>query len=211
MALTGRMFAEFGTLTPGVMRGAVIVIAEVPVRRHKCIGGRREIPAGDSRYSSYRLNTSPSSSRPSVLRINTAASADVRFPICRSIVFARPLFGGADGGDELAGKIKHLIRRAQERGYLTYEELNAAMLVAEYTSEQIEVITALFQEKGIKLVEFPDDYPIPEVDPIDRETTCSRSISRIETALAALRHGKVRFACQLLEASSVELWPFADH
>jgi len=112
--------------------------------------------------------------------------------------------------DELAGKIKNLIRRAQERGYLTYEELNEALPAAEYRSEQIEDITSLFHEKGIELVEFPEDYQPPEPEPIDCETACQRSISRIETALAALRHGRIRFACQLLEASSAELRPFMD-
>jgi len=114
--------------------------------------------------------------------------------------------------EELAGKLKKLILRARERGYLTYEELNEAMPVAEYTSEQIEDIASVFHDKGIQLVEFPEDYqprkPVPAQ--IDRETVCQRSISRIETALAALRHGKIRFAYQLLEASSAELRPFAD-
>ena len=112
--------------------------------------------------------------------------------------------------DESAGKIKNLIRRAQERGYLTYEELNAAMPAAEYTSEQIEDIASVFHEKGIELVDFPHDYPIPEAEPIDRETASRRSASRIETAIAALRHDRVRFACQLLEASLMELRPFAE-
>ena len=111
----------------------------------------------------------------------------------------------------MAGETKRLVALAQARGYVTYDEMNQAMPPAEYASEQIEDIVAMFQEKGIALVEFPEgnDEP-PEPEPIDRETACKRSISRIETALTALRHGRIRFAYQLLEATSAELRPFVD-
>jgi RNA polymerase primary sigma factor len=112
--------------------------------------------------------------------------------------------------DGLAGELKKLIALAQARGYITYEELNQAMPSTDYTSEQIEDITAMFQEKGIALVEFPEGYEPREAEPVDRETACQRSVSRIETALAALRHGRIRFACQLLEATSAELRPFTE-
>ena len=63
---------------------------------------------------------------------------------------------------------------------------------------------------GKKASHNPEGYEPPEPEPIDGETACKRSISRIETALAALRHGRIRFACQLLEATSAELRPFAE-
>jgi len=112
--------------------------------------------------------------------------------------------------DGLAGEIKKLVALAQSRGYVTYDELNQAMPTGDYTNEQIEDIAAMFQEKGIALVEFPEGYEPQETQPVDRQTACERSISRIETALAALRHGRIRFAHQLLEATSAELRPFAD-
>src|SRR5437879_13339228 len=99
--------------------------------------------------------------------------------------------------DGLVGEIKRLIALAQARGYITYEELDQAMPPADYTSEQIEDMTAMFQEKGIALVETPEDYEPQGPQPVDRETACERSINRIETALAALRHGRIRFARQL--------------
>src|SRR5579859_4279518 len=55
--------------------------------------------------------------------------------------------------DGLAAAIKKMVARGQERGYVTYDELNAAMPTEEYTSEQIEDITAQLSEKGINLVE----------------------------------------------------------
>jgi RNA polymerase primary sigma factor len=55
--------------------------------------------------------------------------------------------------DGLAAAIKKMVARGQERGYVTYDELNAAMPTEEYTSEQIEDITSMLSEKGINLVE----------------------------------------------------------
>src|SRR6201996_2566204 len=55
--------------------------------------------------------------------------------------------------DGLAAAIKKMVARGQERGYITYDELNAAMPTEEYTSEQIEDITSMLSEKGINLVE----------------------------------------------------------
>jgi RNA polymerase primary sigma factor len=55
--------------------------------------------------------------------------------------------------DGLAAAIKKMIARGKERGYVTYDELNAAMPMEEYTSEQIEDITAQLSEQGINLVE----------------------------------------------------------
>ena len=52
--------------------------------------------------------------------------------------------------DGLAAAIKKMVARGQERGYVTYDELNAAMPTEEYTSEQIEDITSQLSEKGIK-------------------------------------------------------------
>jgi Cdc6-like AAA superfamily ATPase len=109
--------------------------------------------------------------------------------------------------DELSGKIKALIAIAQKRGYLTFDELNEAMPVEDYTSEQIEDIVTVFAEKGVELVDFPNAMSSEQIV-ADRETVCAQSIGRLETAVAALRRGRVGFACQLLEASLAELRPF---
>jgi len=61
----------------------------------------------------------------------------------------------ADGAlsDGLAAAIKKMVARGKERGYVTYDELNAAMPPEEYNSEQIEDITAQLSEAGVNLVE----------------------------------------------------------
>ena len=46
-----------------------------------------------------------------------------------------------------------MVARGKERGYVTYDELNAAMPAEEYNSEQIEDITSQLSEQGINLVE----------------------------------------------------------
>jgi hypothetical protein len=111
--------------------------------------------------------------------------------------------------DLLAARLKKIIAAAQERGYVTYAELNEAMPVEEFTGEQIEDVATQFAQLGLELVDFPDGLrPVPVE--IDRETACERSIRRMETAAAALRLGKVKFACQLMEGTLAELRPFAD-
>ena len=49
--------------------------------------------------------------------------------------------------------VTKMIKRATKRGYVTYEQLNAAMLSEEVTSEQIEDILATLNEMGINVVE----------------------------------------------------------
>ena len=54
--------------------------------------------------------------------------------------------------DETA-EIKALIKRGKERGFVTYDELNAALPSEKVSSEQIEDVMALLSEIGINVVE----------------------------------------------------------
>ena len=54
--------------------------------------------------------------------------------------------------DETA-EIKALIKRGKERGYVTYDELNAALPSEQVSSEQIEDTMAILSEMGINVVE----------------------------------------------------------
>jgi hypothetical protein len=110
----------------------------------------------------------------------------------------------------LVARLKKLVAAAMARGYVTFEELNEAIPTEEYTSQQIEDVATQLAKQGIELVDFPDELRPRPVE-IDRETTCDRSIRRIETAGTALRLGKVKFACQLMEAALAELRPFVDN
>src|SRR5258708_2510667 len=55
--------------------------------------------------------------------------------------------------DSVVAAVKKLIARGTERGYVTYDELNAALPEDQASSEQIEDTMALLSERGINLVQ----------------------------------------------------------
>src|SRR5260221_4277924 len=55
--------------------------------------------------------------------------------------------------DGVVAAIKRLVARGKERGYITYDELNAALPGDQVSSEQIEDTMAMLSELGINLVE----------------------------------------------------------
>ena len=55
--------------------------------------------------------------------------------------------------DTLGIAVKKMVARGKERGYITYDELNAALPPDEVSSEQIEDTMAMLSEMGINLVE----------------------------------------------------------
>ncbi|MBI0536832.1 RNA polymerase sigma factor RpoD [Roseomonas sp. KE2513] len=55
--------------------------------------------------------------------------------------------------DSLLASVKKLMAKGKERGYITYDEFNAALPQGQVSSEQIEDTMALFSEMGINLVE----------------------------------------------------------
>jgi RNA polymerase primary sigma factor len=61
----------------------------------------------------------------------------------------------ADGAllDVQSIAVKKLIARGSERGYVTYDEVNAALPPGEVSSEQIEDTMAMLSERGINVVE----------------------------------------------------------
>src|SRR5215471_12819295 len=64
----------------------------------------------------------------------------------------------ADGPlmDGFSAAVKKMIARGKERGYVTYDELNAALPPTEMSSEQIEDTMAMLNDIGINLVENED-------------------------------------------------------
>jgi RNA polymerase primary sigma factor len=54
-------------------------------------------------------------------------------------------------------EVKKLIARAKKRGYITYDELNAALPQDQMSSEQIEDIMSAISEMGVNIVEKDDD------------------------------------------------------
>ena len=55
--------------------------------------------------------------------------------------------------DTLGVAVKKMVARGRERGYVTYDELNAALPPDEVSSEQIEDTMAMLSEMGINVVE----------------------------------------------------------
>src|SRR5207249_8817656 len=55
--------------------------------------------------------------------------------------------------DTVAAAIKKMVARGKERGYLTYDELNAALPQDQVSSEQIEDTMTMLSELGINVVE----------------------------------------------------------
>ncbi len=55
--------------------------------------------------------------------------------------------------DAMGATIKKMVARGKERGYITYDELNAALPQDKFSSEQIEDTMAMLSEMGINVVE----------------------------------------------------------
>jgi RNA polymerase primary sigma factor len=74
--------------------------------------------------------------------------------------------------------VKRLIAKGKERGYITFDELNAILPPDQNSSEQIEDVMANFSEMGIQVVESEEseeaEAPVPKVEkteePEDEQT-----------------------------------------
>src|SRR5271166_249602 len=55
--------------------------------------------------------------------------------------------------DSMAAAIKRMLARGKERGYVTYDELNAALPPDQVSSEQIEDTMTMLSELGVNLIE----------------------------------------------------------
>src|SRR3546814_11230994 len=55
--------------------------------------------------------------------------------------------------DSMSAAVKKMIAKAKERGYVTYDELNAVLPPDQMSSEQIEDIMSLLSEMGIPVLE----------------------------------------------------------
>jgi len=84
----------------------------------------------------------------------------------------------AEGGDQplldtVAAAVKKMLARGRDRGYVTYDELNAALPSDQVSSEQIEDTMAMLNEMGVNVVESeePDEAPAAEAEePSETET-----------------------------------------
>src|ERR1700759_1663043 len=69
--------------------------------------------------------------------------------------------------DTLGAELKKLVQKGKERGYVTYDELNAALPPDEVSSEQIEDTMAMLSEAGVNVVEAeePEETPAANAEP----------------------------------------------
>ena len=72
--------------------------------------------------------------------------------------------------DTLGAGVKKMLARGKERGYVTYDELNAALPPDQVSSEQIEDTMTMLSEMGINVVENEDS----------EETTTTQATTEVE-------------------------------
>ena len=72
--------------------------------------------------------------------------------------------------DTVAAAIKKMVARGKERGYLTYDELNAALPQDQVSSEQIEDTMTMLSELGINVIESEESEEPAEAEAEDGET-----------------------------------------
>ena len=63
--------------------------------------------------------------------------------------------------DSAVQAVKKMVTKGRERGYITYEELNAALPADQVSSEQIEDVLAQLSEMGINVVEGEEQEETP--------------------------------------------------
>jgi RNA polymerase primary sigma factor len=73
--------------------------------------------------------------------------------------------------DTLGAELKKLVQKGKERGYVTYDELNAALPPDEVSSEQIEDTMAMLSEAGVNVVEAEEQEEIAAVNPAEPAKT----------------------------------------
>jgi RNA polymerase primary sigma factor len=66
--------------------------------------------------------------------------------------------------DTVAAAIKKMVARGKERGYVTYDEVNAALPTEQVSSEQIEDTLSMLNELGINVVESEETEEAAAVD-----------------------------------------------
>jgi RNA polymerase primary sigma factor len=72
--------------------------------------------------------------------------------------------------DTIAVAIKKMVARGKERGYLTYDELNAALPPDQVSSEQIEDTMTMLSELGVNVIESEESEEPAEAEAEDGES-----------------------------------------
>ena len=96
--------------------------------------------------------------------------------------------------------VKALIKKGKERGFVTHDELNAALPQGELTSEQIEDVMASLSDMGVNVVEAAEDV---DKDSYDEDNTENQQSGNLSDGEVSGSDDPVRM--YLREMGSVEL------
>ncbi len=113
---------------------------------------------------------------------------------------------GGDGPlmDGVTAAVKKMLARSRERGWVTYDELNAVLPPEQMSSEQIEDTLALLNEMGISVVESEEQEEAPAPPPeAEEEETETRAGGNLDDEDIGRTDDPVRM--YLREMGSVEL------
>src|SRR6202043_4265229 len=78
--------------------------------------------------------------------------------------------------DTVAAAIKRMLGRGKERGYVTYDGLNAALPADQVSSEQIEDTMTMLSELGINVIESEDTEEPASAEAEDGESEDRKSV-----------------------------------
>ncbi len=101
--------------------------------------------------------------------------------------------------------VKKMIKKARERGYVTYDELNAVLPSDEVSSEQIEDTMSMLSEMGITVVESEDSEEIASENKAVATKDEAPAPATTETTTAAVDRTDDPVRMYLREMGSVEL------
>src|SRR6195952_4667878 len=108
--------------------------------------------------------------------------------------------------DGTAAGVKRLVAKGKERGYITFDELNAILPPEQNSSEQIEDVMANFSEMGIQVVESEEneegDLPVAKPEKAEEEEA-EEQTGNVDEASLGRTDDPVRM--YLREMGSVEL------
>ena len=107
--------------------------------------------------------------------------------------------------DGIGASVKKMVQRGRERGYVTYDEINAALPSEKVSSEQIEDTLAMLSELGINVIETEETEETEgdsEAEPVAEEPE-ARAVAAIDEEDLGRTDDPVRM--YLREMGSVEL------
>jgi RNA polymerase primary sigma factor len=109
--------------------------------------------------------------------------------------------------DVQSAAVKRLIARGKERGFITFDELNAVLPSEQNSSEQIEDVMANLSEMGIQVVEGEEtedgDAPVAKVEKAEGEGDAEEPTGNVDEESLGRTDDPVRM--YLREMGSVEL------